>query len=100
VPTLTQYARKTERALRSERGLRLFGGSTWGLRVTLREGGGSSVEMTLERRFRNTPPGLFAALLNHLAGRRGWSWYLQSALKAVENASAPQAGSDAANATA
>jgi hypothetical protein len=42
--------------------------------------------MTLQRRFRRSPAGAVGYLLNHFAGRRGWAWYLRSALKAVERA--------------
>jgi hypothetical protein len=75
-------------------------GSIWELRVAPGEGGGSEVEMTLQRRFRRSPSGAGGYVFNHLAGRRGWAWYLRSALKAVEqtpersgreNASAPAA---------
>src|SRR5262249_59166150 len=38
----------------------LMAGSRWELRVTPRDGGGSEVEMTLERRFRRSPAGGFA----------------------------------------
>jgi hypothetical protein len=62
-------------------------GSTWGLRITPRDGGGSNVEMTLERRFRRGPAGRFASMLNHLAGRPGWGFYLRKTLKAVARAS-------------
>ena len=61
-------------------------GSIWELRVAPREGAGSEVEMTLQRRFRRSPAGAVGYVFNHLAGRRGWAWYLRSALKAVEQA--------------
>ena len=61
-------------------------GSIWQLQVASRDDGGSEVEMTLQRRFRRSPAGAFAYLLNHILGRRGWTWYLRSALKAVEQA--------------
>ena len=61
-------------------------GSVWELRVAPAEGGGSEVEMTLQRRFRRSPAGAVAYVFNHLAVRRGWSWYLRSPLKAVEQA--------------
>jgi hypothetical protein len=65
-------------------------GSTWGLRITPREGGGRNVEMTLERGFRRGPAGRFGSILNHLGGCRGWGFYLRRALKAVERASAAE----------
>jgi hypothetical protein len=61
-------------------------GSVWELRVAPGEGGGSEVEMTLQRRFRRTTAGAVAYVFNHLAGRRGWAGSLRSALKAVEQA--------------
>jgi hypothetical protein len=61
-------------------------GSIWELRVAPGEGGGSEVKMTLQRRFRHRSAGAAAYVFNHLAGRRGWAWYLRSALKAVEQA--------------
>jgi hypothetical protein len=61
-------------------------GSIWELRVAPGEGGGSEVEMTLQRRFRRSSAGAVAYVFNHLAGRRGWAWYLRTALKAVEQA--------------
>jgi len=69
----------------------LMPGSRWELRVTPRDGGGSEVEMTLERRFRRSPAGGFGYAVNHLFGRRGWGWYLRSALRAVERESLPDA---------
>ena len=60
--------------------------SSWELRVAPRKGGGSEVEMTLQRRFRRSPAGAVAYVFSHLAGRRGWAWYLRSALKTVEQA--------------
>ncbi|HEY2902589.1 MAG TPA: SRPBCC family protein [Polyangia bacterium] len=68
-------------------------GSWWELRVNPRAGGGSEVRMTFARRFRRSFNGAFAYLLNHLLGRRGWGWYLRSALKAVERASPSSAAS-------
>lgn len=62
-------------------------GSSWELRVNPREGAGCEVRMTLARRFRRSFSGGFGYLLNHLFGRRGWGWYLRSALRAVERAS-------------
>jgi Polyketide cyclase / dehydrase and lipid transport len=62
-------------------------GSTWELRVTASEGGGSTVEMTVERRFRRSLTGHYGHMLNRAAGKRGWSWFLRQALKAVERAS-------------
>ena len=61
-------------------------GSVWELRVTTGEGGGSVVEMTLQRRFRRSTAGAVGYVFNRLAGRRGWAWYLRTALKAVEQA--------------
>jgi hypothetical protein len=68
--------------------------SSWELHVTPRDGGGSEVEMTLERHFRRSPAGGLAHALNHLLGRRGWHWYLRSALNAVERESLPAARQD------
>ena len=73
-------------------------GSVWQLQVAPREGGGSEVEMRLQRRFRRSPAGAVGYLFNHLLGRRGWSWYLRSALKAVEQAP-DRSGKDHASAT-
>ena len=71
-------------------------GSRWELRVAPRDGGGSEVEMTLERRFRRSPAGGFGYAVNHLFGRRGWGWYLRSALRAVEQMPLPSARADGA----
>jgi hypothetical protein len=68
--------------------------SRWELRVAPRDDGGSEVEMTLERRFRRSPAGGFGYVVNHLFGRRGWGWYLRSALRAVEQESLPNAHAD------
>lgn len=62
-------------------------GSTWELRITASEGGGSTVEMMLERRFRRSLAGRYGHMLNRAAGKRGWSWFLRQALTAVERAS-------------
>jgi hypothetical protein len=62
-------------------------GSTWELRVAPRGGGGSTIEMTLKRNFRDSIAGRVGFSLNRLGGRRGWGWYLRSTLKAVERAS-------------
>jgi hypothetical protein len=78
----------------------LMPGSRWELRVAPRDDGGSEVEMTLERRFRRSPAGGFGYAVNHLFGRRGWSWYLRSALRAVEMESLPTAQPDDAAARA
>jgi hypothetical protein len=59
-------------------------GSTWQMRVAAREGGGSTVEMRLERHFRRSLAGRYAYLLNRAAGSRGWSMFLRQALKSVE----------------
>jgi hypothetical protein len=59
-------------------------GSIWEIRVAPGADGGSEVEMTLQRRFHRSPSGAGGYVFNHLAGRRGWAWYLRSALKAVE----------------
>jgi hypothetical protein len=75
-------------------------GSTWELRVAPRGGGGSAVEMTLMRTFRRSAAGRVGSSFNHLAGRRGWGWYLRRTLKAAERASARPAGSNTADAAA
>ena len=74
--------------------------SRWELRVAPRDDGGSEVEMTLERRFRRSPAGGFGCAVNHLFGRRGWGWYLRSALRAVEQEPLPNARADGAVAPA
>jgi hypothetical protein len=61
-------------------------GSTWELRVAP-QAGGSTVEMTLERRFRHGVAGRTAQALNRLSGELGFGWMLRSTLKAVERAS-------------
>ena len=63
-------------------------GSTWELRAVAREGGGSDVEMMLNRVFRSSARGSIGSALNHLGGRRGWVGYLRRALKAIEQQSA------------
>ncbi len=63
-------------------------GSTFELRATARDGGGSGVEMIVRRRFRRSAKGRIAATVNHLGGRRLFGWYLGSALKALEKRSA------------
>jgi hypothetical protein len=70
--------------------------STWELRVAPHDGGGSTIEMTLERSFRRSIAGRVASSLDHLSGRRGWGRYLRSTLMAVERASARSAGSHVA----
>ena len=72
----------------------LMPNSSWELRVTPRDDGGSEVAMTLERRFRGSPAGGFGYVVNHLFGRRGWNWYLRSALRAVEQESLSAANAD------
>ena len=72
----------------------LMPNSSWELRVTPRDGGGSDVAMTLERRFRGSLAGGFGYVVNHLFGRRGWNWYLRSALRAVEQESLSAAHAD------
>jgi len=66
----------------------LKAGSTFELRATAREGGGSRVEMILRRRFRRRPKEVIAAAVNHLRGRRLFGWYLGSVLKALEKQAA------------
>jgi hypothetical protein len=65
----------------------LEAGSTWELRVTASEGGGSTVQMTVERRFPRSLAGRYGHMLNRAAGQRGWTWFLRQALKAVEHVS-------------
>jgi hypothetical protein len=43
--------------------------------------------MVVERRFRRSLAGRYGHMLNRAAGKRGWSWFLRRALKAVERAS-------------
>jgi hypothetical protein len=74
----------------------LVPGSTWELRVTPRAGGGSTGHMTFARNFRRCLAGAFGWVMNHLAGRPGWGWYLRSALRAIERA---QSGLIASGAT-
>ncbi|HEX8855943.1 MAG TPA: hypothetical protein VF752_10100, partial [Thermoleophilaceae bacterium] len=47
-------------------------GSTWELRAAARDGGGSDVEMVLQRNFRSGLRGSVGNLMNHLGGKRGW----------------------------
>ena len=65
-------------------------GSTWELRVAP-HGAGSTVEMTLESRFRRGMAGQTAHALNRLGGKRLFGWMLRSALRAVERESARSA---------
>ena len=62
-------------------------GSTWELRATAR-GGGSEVEMVLNRGFRSGPKGRIASAVHHTAGKWIWGWFLRSALAAVEKQAA------------
>lgn len=57
-------------------------GSTWELIVAPRDGGGSIVQTTFDRRFRARSPGRHGPVLNHLIGRRGFGWMLRSVAKA------------------
>ena len=58
-------------------------GSTWELRATAR-GGGSQVQMVLNRGFRSGPKGRIASAVHHTVGTWVWRWFLRSALAAVE----------------
>jgi len=59
-------------------------GSSWQLQATPRSGGGSVVKTTVVRVYRNGSKGMFARAVNHLGGRRLFSWFLRSALAAIE----------------
>jgi hypothetical protein len=78
----------------------LAAGSTFELRVTPGQGGGSDVEMTLNRDFRRSAAGRMASALNHLGGERLFGSMLRRTLKAVERASADTVQSDIAKAIA
>jgi hypothetical protein len=60
-------------------------GSTFEVRA-VRSEGGSDVEMTLCRTFRNGPKGRIGGAINHLSGNRGWRSYLRRVLANVERA--------------
>jgi hypothetical protein len=72
-------------------------GSTWELRATPHDGGGSDVEMSLQRVFLPTVRGRVGGALNHLGGHRGWASYLRKSLKAIEKEQ-ERSGSSAAQA--
>jgi hypothetical protein len=59
-------------------------GSSWQLQASPRSGGGSVVETTVVRDYRNGFKGTFARVVNHLGGRRLFGWFLRSALAAIE----------------
>jgi hypothetical protein len=67
-------------------------GSSWELRITPRDGGGSLVKMTLARKFRTSFAGRIGYVLNHVMGKHGWGWYLRSVLRAVERMRPPVTG--------
>lgn len=62
-------------------------GSSWQLQAAPRSGGGSVVETTVVRDYRNGFKGTFARAVNHLGGRRLFRWFLRSALGAIEKTS-------------
>ena len=62
-------------------------GSTWELRANAR-GGGSAVEMVLNRGFRRGPKGRMASAVHHTVGKLVWALFLRSALRAVEKQTA------------
>jgi hypothetical protein len=59
-------------------------GSRTELRATPRDGGGSRVELIVNREYQPGPKGRIAAAVNRLGGRRLFGWYLGTALKALE----------------
>jgi hypothetical protein len=59
-------------------------GSSYELRATPSDHGGSRVEFIVKREFQPGPKGRIAAAVNHLGGRRLFGWYLGTALKALE----------------
>jgi hypothetical protein len=64
-------------------------GSTWELKISP-SARGSTVQMRLQRTFRDSTKGRIASAINHLGGRRLWGWYLRKALKGVEKGSTRQ----------
>jgi hypothetical protein len=75
-------------------------GSRWALRVAPADGGGSQVEMTVERSFRRTFAGRIGHALNRAGGKQGFGWFLHKALKAVERTVDRNAQPETANAAA
>jgi hypothetical protein len=59
-------------------------GSSWQPQAAPLSGGGSVVETTVVRDYRNGFKGTFARAVNHLGGRRLFRWFLRSALAAIE----------------
>ena len=59
-------------------------GSTFVLRASPRDAGGSLVELRVRREFWLGPKGRIGATINHLGGGRIFGWYLGTVLKAVE----------------
>ena len=63
-------------------------GTTFELRAIPRDGGGSIVEMVLDRKFRPAGWGRVGYALNRIVGRRGFGFMLRQALKSVEKQAA------------
>jgi hypothetical protein len=66
------------------------GTSTFEVRAVPAEGGGSDVEMTLQRTFRGSARGRLGFVINSAAGRLGWRSYLRKVLAAVEKSPAAE----------
>ncbi len=62
-------------------------GSTFEVQATDRDGGGSQVQMVLNRGFRRGPKGRIASTVHHTVGTWVWRWILRSALSAIEQQS-------------
>jgi hypothetical protein len=59
-------------------------GSTWELRATPREGGGSDIEMVFAREFRSGARGAIGYTLNRVGGRRLFGLMLRKTLTAIQ----------------
>jgi hypothetical protein len=59
-------------------------GSSWQRQAAPRSGGGSVVDTTVVRDYRNGFKATFARAVTHLGGRRRFRWFLDSALAATE----------------
>ena len=66
----------------------LLPGTTFELRAVPSDGGGSIVEMVLDRKFRRAGWGRVGYALNRIFGRRGFGFMLRQALKSVEKQAA------------
>ena len=66
----------------------LLPGTTFELRAAPGDGGGSIVEMVLDRKFRPAGWGRVGYALNRIVGRRGFGFMLRQALKSVEKRAA------------